>query len=265
MCILALQRKGEKILKNQIQEISGKKMVEKSPSYLDTFRKNIDLLMKKHNYTIREASEIADISYDTLKTFLYGKEAKDCRLSTAVKLARAFDISIDELVGAETIPAQSVEYMQIYRSLPEGSKHFINWHLENQKYLHEEHKCKRIINVMHPICANTGNLKLTNDYEIMNIGQIGDELYHKVFLGIRVPCLHYLPHYTQGDVLLIANDRDAMHGENTVVAVNGNMVITNRIIENGRVKYYGIRDKRFHGADIDNVEVLGYVAKIIRV
>jgi len=263
MCIVAHWEEGEKILKNQIPKNSSKKMVEKSTKYIDTFRKNIDILMEKHEYTIKETAEIADISYDTLKTFLYDKEAKDCRLSTAVKLAQAFDVSIDELVGAETISKQGIKNMQIYRSLPDGSKHFIDWHLQNQKFIREKHDGKRIINVMQTVCANTGNLKMTNDYEILNIEHIGDDLFHKVFLGIRIPCLHYLPHYTQGDVLLLANDRDAMHGEYTVVEVNGNIVITNRVIENGSEKYYGIRDKKLHGSDIDTVEVLGYVAKII--
>ena len=89
-------------MKNQNPKIFETKMVEKSTKYIDIFRKNIDMLMVEHDYTIKETAEIADISYDTLKTFLYDKEAKDCRLSTAVKLARAFNISIDELVGAGT-------------------------------------------------------------------------------------------------------------------------------------------------------------------
>ena len=67
-------------MKNQNSKIFEKNMVEKSTKYIDTFRKNIDMLMAEHDYTIRETAEIADISYDTLKTFLYDKEAKDCRL-----------------------------------------------------------------------------------------------------------------------------------------------------------------------------------------
>ena len=239
-------------------------MVEKTTKYIDTFRRNIDTLMEEHDYTIRETAEIADISYDTLKTFLYDKAAKDCRLSTAVKLARAFNLSLDELVGADTLPAETIEHLKIYRTLPEGAKHFIHWHIQNQKELHEKHNGQRLINIMHPICANNGNLKKTNDYDVMNIEHIGDDLFHKVFIGIQLPCLHYLPHYTKGDILLLANDRDAMRGENTVVEVNGNIVITNRIVENGSEKYYGVRDQKFHGADIDNVITLGYVAKIIR-
>ena len=239
-------------------------MVEKSTKYIDSFRKNIDMLMIEHDYTIKETAEIADISYDTLKTFLYDKEAKDCRLSTAVKLARAFNLSIDELVGAGTIEPKVLENIKAYRTLPHGSRRFIDWHIQNQKFIHEEHGSKKIVNIMAPICAGNGNLQMTNDYEVLDISYLGDELTHKIFLGIKIPCLHYLPHYTEGDVLLIANDRNAMKGENTLVEIGGNLIITNRVIENGVANYYGLRDKKFRGTESDRTEVLGYVAKIIR-
>lgn len=251
-------------MQNQIPKNSEEKMVEKSTKYIDIFRKSIDDLMEKYDYTIKETAEIADISYDTFKTFLYDKEAKDCRLSTAVKLARAFHISIDELVGAGTIDERSMDNMKLYRSLPEGSKHLIDWHVRNQKFIHEKHNNAKIVSVMQPLCAENGNLKPTNDYEELNIEHIGDELSHKIFLGIQIPCLHYLPHYTQGDILLLANDRDAMKGENTVIEINGNLIITNRVVENGVANYYGLRDKKFRGTETERTEVLGYVAKIIR-
>lgn len=240
-------------------------MVEKSTKYIDTFRKNIDMLMAEHDYTIKETAEIADISYDTFKTFLYDKDAKDCRLSTAVKLAKAFNISIDELVGAGTIEPKGLESMKTYRTLPHGARRFIDWHIRNQKFVHEKHNKKKMVNIMQPLCASNGNMKITNDYEIMDISHLGDDLVYKIFLGIQIPCLHYLPHYTEGDVLLIANDRDAMKGENTVIMFNDNVVITNRVVENGVEKYYGLRDGKFRPTDPDHIQILGYVAKIIRV
>lgn len=251
-------------MKNQIPKNSEEKMVEKSTKYIDSFRKNIDMLMIEHDYTIKETAEIADISYDTFKTFLYDKEAKDCRLSTAVKLARAFNLSIDELVCAGTIKPNALEGMKAYRVLPEGSKRFIDWHIRNQTFIHEKNKERKIANIMLPLCANNGNMKQTNDYEIMDISHLGDELTYKIFLGIKIPCLHYLPHFTEGDVLLLANDREAMKGENTVVLFNDNLVITNRVIENGEAKYYGLRDGKLRSTDSSHIQVIGYVAKIIR-
>lgn len=251
-------------MKNQIPKNSGEKMVEKSTKYIDTFRKNIDMLMLEHDYTIKETAEIADISYDTFKTFLYDKEAKDCRLSTAVKLARAFHISIDELVGAGTFKPEGLEGIKAYRSLPEGSKRFLDWHVRNQKFIHEQQNSTKFVNVMLPLCAGNGNLKQTNDYEIMDITRLGDELTYKIFLGIKIPCLHYLPHYTEGDILLIANDRNALKGENTVVMFNDNMVITNRLVEHDEEHYYGLMDGKLRPQDSKQIQVIGYVAKIIR-
>jgi DNA-binding XRE family transcriptional regulator len=251
-------------LKNQIPNISDEKMVEKSTKYIDTFRKNIDMLMTEHDYTIKETAEIADLSYDTFKTFLYDKEAKDCRLSTAVKIARAFHISIDELVGAGTIEPQGLESIKVYRTLPKGSRRFLDWQIQNQKYLHEQHPGKKLVNIMQPMCSGNGNLKLTNDYDVRDITHLGDELTYKIFMGIKIPCLHYLPHYTEGDVLLIANDRNALKGENTVVMFNDIMAITNRYIEQGEEHYYGLMDGRLRSLDPKQFQVVGYVAKIIR-
>ena len=251
-------------MQNQNSKNSEEKMVEKSTKYIDTFRKNIDMLMAEHDYTIKETAEIADLSYDTFKTFLYDKEAKDCRLSTAVKLARAFNISIDELVGAGTFKPSGLEGIKAYRSLPEGSKRFLDWQVRNQKFIHEQQSNTKFVNVMLPLCAGNGNLKQTNDYEVMDITRLGDELTYKIFLGIKIPCLHYLPHYTEGDVLLIANDRNALKGENTVVMFNDNMAITNRLVENGKENYYGLMDGRLRPLDPKQIQIIGYVAKIIR-
>ena len=97
----------------------------------------------------------------------------------------------------------------------------------------------------------------------MDISHLNEELYHKVFFGIRIPCDHYLPHYMQNDILLIANDRDAMKGENTVIMVEDNICITKRVIEKGKVRYYGVRDNVLHAKDLDTVQVVGYIAKVM--
>ena len=250
-------------MKNQNLKNQGEKKVEKSTKYIDTFRKNIDELMEHAGYTIKETAESADISFDTLKTFLYDKEAKDCRLSTAVKLARAFGVSIDELVGAGTIDERSLENMKIYRTLPDGSKSLIDWHVKNQKFIREKHNNKRIISVMKPLCACSGNMKITSDYEELDVDNLGDELFHKVYIGIKIPCSHYLPYYTEGEILLLANDRDAMQGENTVIVVNNNLIITKRVVENGIARYYGIRDGKFRSEETKDIEILGYITKVI--
>ena len=60
-------------------------------------RKNFVLGNGNNNYiTIKDISEESSIPFSTLNTFLYGN-SKDIKLSTAVKLAKALNVSIDEL------------------------------------------------------------------------------------------------------------------------------------------------------------------------
>ena len=250
-------------MKSEKKEKKEEIFVGKPKKHIDILRKNIDFLMEKHDYTIKELADKADISFDSLKTFLYDKNAKDCKLSTAIKLAKVFNVTIVELADTGTIDEQTLHLMQIYRELPSSSKAFVDWIVDYQKFVHEQHTDKRIINIMHPICVSNGNLKKTNDYEPLDISEIGSELLHRVFMGVKIPCGHYLPHYLKGDILLIANDREAIQGENTVIIINGNLVITRRVIENGQVKYYGVRDGVFRSKHADNVYVLGYIAHVI--
>ena len=74
----------------------GKKLVKNPQNPTSSLRQNVDTLMDIYGYTISETSDNANIPLETFKNFFYGK-SDECRLSTAVKLARLFNISVDEL------------------------------------------------------------------------------------------------------------------------------------------------------------------------
>lgn len=248
-------------MKTEKSTTKKEKSGEKPKNYIDVLRKNLDIIMEERDLTIKELAEMADIGFETFRSFLYDKEAKDCRLSTVVKLSSALNIPIGLLVGS--LDVKAMELLKIYRSLPQSSRSLIDWHINNQAFIHSTHNNTRIITIMQPVCANNGNLKRTYDYEKFDASILNEELYHKVFFGIKIPCEHFLPHYKENDLLLIANDRDAMKGENTVIIVNDNIVITHRIVENGKAQYYGIRDNVLHATDLDTIQVVGYIAKVI--
>ena len=100
--------------------------------YMKSFRKNVDMYISEKDITLREVAEIADMPFDTLKNFLY-KDSADCKLSTAVKLARAFNVSIDELIGAETINEVSRKSIAICRNLPDNETHLIRKNIRNKE------------------------------------------------------------------------------------------------------------------------------------
>lgn len=249
--------------KNAISPENKKEKWEFSHNHFETMRKNVYNLMVERNMTVKQLAELANLSIETVKTFLYDKDAKDCKLSTAIAIAKALNMTIAELAETETMDPRAIENMKIYRELPESSKTFIDFIISQQKFMHEEHKSQRVIKMMLPVCHNTGNLKKTNVYENYNIDNIGSEDLHRIFMAIKIPCEHYLPHYMKNDILLIANDRDAHANENSVIIVNDNLIITRRVIENGKPKYYGIRDNVLRSEDDDRIYVVGYIVKVI--
>ena len=231
--------------------------------YMKSFRKNVDMYISEKDITLREVAEIADMPFDTLKNFLY-KDSADCKLSTAVKLARAFNVSIDELIGAETINEVSRESIAICRNLPDNALYLIRWYIRYIDSLNKKNEPhRRYVSVMELECNHNGNLKITTNYRHIDITDIGEEYRSKVFFGITMPCEHYMPAYSPYDILLIANDRNAQGKENSLLRIDKNLYIARRSVENGIAKYYSIRDGKFR-LDEDNVdEVIGYIAHVL--
>ena len=261
--ILQYYAKGENAMENELLKKLSLNLCASKHDYMKSFRKNVDMYISEKDITLREVAEIADMPFDTLKNFLY-KDSADCKLSTAVKLARAFNVSIDELIGAETINEVSRESIAICRNLPDNALYLIRWYIRYIDSLNKKNEPhRRYVSVMELECNHNGNLKITTNYRHIDITDIGEEYRSKVFFGITIPCDHYMPTYSPYDILLIANDRDAKENENVLIRTDGNLFLAKRKIENGNAKYYSIRDGKFR-LDEDNVdEVIGYIAYII--
>ena len=229
-------------------------------NYMKSFRKNVDMYISQREITLREVSEIAEIPFDTLKNFLY-RDSADCKLSTAVKLARAFNVSIDELVGAETINEVSRESIAMCRNLPDNALYLVRWYIRYIDSLNRKNESnKRYISVMKLDCNQNGNLKITTEYKHIDITDIDKEYSCKVFFGITMPCDHYMPAYSPYDILLIANDRQPTAHENSIIRVNGCLFIAKK--KNN--EYFSIRDGKFRLKEQEIDEHIGYVACTIR-
>lgn len=249
---------------DEIYKNLPQKFVTNDTDYMSAFRHNVLLYLSECDITLQDLAEWSDLSVDTLKSFLY-KGLKDCKLSTAVSLAKAMGVSVDELIGAGTITDLTRESITMCRSLPEHALHLVRWHIRHQNFLYNQmHKDRIIITVMNTLCQHNGNLELTNDYETLDITDLSQDITSKVFFGIKMPCDHYMPTYSHYDILLIANDRDPMSHEHAVVIYNGALGIAKRKKENGVVNFYSIRDGRFRRSENDRIEVLGYIAGVYR-
>lgn len=245
------------------------KLVAEPDDFIHSFRRNISLYIDQKEITLQEVAELADISLSTLKSFLYG-DSKDCNLSMAVKLARVFGVSIDELVGAGTITEQTCDSLQILRQLPESFTHYLRWEIQ---FHHDMLKTNRVseksIEVMRAAIGENGNMVLSNDMEVIDISHLKDGIKPKVFVGIRIPTNLYAPKYFEGDILLIANDREPLNGEQVVICYDSNIWIlekkTSRV--NGyanEIGYYSIRDGGKRATKDDIQFIIGYIAGIER-
>lgn len=248
--------------KEKLKKIS-RNLSANSDNFMSAFRKNMFMYIDEKDITIKEISEEADVPFSTLNTFLYGS-SKDIKLSTAVKLAKALNVSIDELIGAETINDVSRESIAICRNLPDNALYLVRWYIRYIDSLNKKNEPhKRYVSVMELECNSNGNLKITSNYRHIDITDIGEEYRSKIFFGITMPCDHYMPTYSPYDILLIANDREPYCNENSLLRIDGQLRIAKRKVENGIAKYYSIRDGRFRINEEDVDEVVGYVAYVI--
>ena len=245
--------------KEKLNELS-KNLSANRDDFISAFRHNLFMYIDEKDITIKEISEKANVPFSTLNSFLYG-DSKDIKLSTAVKLARALDVSIDELVGADTINEVSRESISICRNLPDNALYLIRWYIRYIDSLNKKNEPnKRYVSVMKLDCNQNGNLKMTTDYRHIDITEIDKECSCKVFFGITMPCDHYMPVYSPYDILLIANDRQPTMHENSLIRVNGCLFIAKK--KNN--EYFSIRDGKFRFKEYEIDEHIGYVACTIR-
>lgn len=199
----------EKLL--EIQE----NLVTDRENFLSAFRQNMFLYLSQKEITIREISESSGVSFSTLNNFLYGK-SDDMKLSTVVPIARALNVSVDELIGSGTIDEDLASILSPCRSLSPKDKYFIRWYAD---YLKESEKGftekEKTITVM----KLSDNMKLTNDCKKIEISSLESRLYSTIFFGISVSKSDYMPLFSPFDTLLIANDRNPRISEICVIRV----------------------------------------------
>lgn len=249
------------MLKNEkLKEISNN-LVANRVDFISTFRQNLLKYVGDKEITLNDISIASGIPMNTLNTFLYGK-SNDMRISNVVKIAQALDVSIDELVGSETIPELTRESLSICRNLPDNDLMLVRWFIRCLADLNSKNEPnKRYVKVMLPEEDNDGNCKLVSKFENMEISDLQEPLRSKIFMGFKVISDYYMPYYKPNDVILIANDRPAKFNEHILVRVGDFIYIVKRISKNGIGKLYSIRDGKYRIDESEVDEIVGYVAK----
>jgi lambda repressor-like predicted transcriptional regulator len=104
---------------------------KENDSFAENLRYNLDICLKHSDITIHELAESAGISFDTLKNLLY-QNSKDCKLSTAALLAKAIGVTVDELIGLDTIAEEDMDCITMFRQMPGHYQYFVRWFVRRQ-------------------------------------------------------------------------------------------------------------------------------------
>ena len=247
----------KKVLNNISQNFVSKE------NYMESFRENVHKVIDEKGVTLQSLADDADMQFDSLRNFIY-KDSKDCNLSTAVKLAKAIGVSVDELVGCDTLTPETKESLRIVRTLPKSFTHFVRWAIRyHRDFLKQNKDCIRAIQIMTPEFNDKGNLKMTNDFDVKDISHIDVDIMYKIFMGIRIPCEFYMPYYSENDIIYIANDRKPRTNEKVVVTINHNMWILHHKIVAGKETYFSKR-ANVSFDESSNIVVLGYICYVER-
>ena len=236
------------------------KLVSNHDNYMSSLRDNVGLLRTEKKWSVRVLAEKANISEDTLNTFLKGT-SKDCNLSTVVKLASAFGVTIDEVVGAGTMSDGTRESVSRCRVMPQ---HFVNLarsYIRHIYKLFEKTDSKEPRLVMLPECRR-GHLQTTNVTTEIDISHLLKGTISRIAHGLRIPCDHYEPYFFKDEIILLAVDRDGQDGEICVISHGGEYYIVRKkmYIENAQKKWKYMSlftEKEFLKEDIE--DKLGYV------
>ena len=248
--------KQKKIIKKQLNCMAE----NTNFNYMVKFKENVKKLMDEFEVSLMDLAMAADIPYATLKTFIYNKDATDCKGTTIIKLAKAFGVSIDELVGADTITKETADSLKLCRELSESSLYIVRWVIRHEAEMRKQLGGKETISIMRTYCQ-VGSLKPTEDFYLIALDSLkSEDIKAKIHVGIEIPCEHYMPHFAPSDVLLLAADRNPI-SEPCVVMKREQIFIVKMRIENGKPRYYSI----INGSPLDGVdEMMGYVAHVIR-
>jgi hypothetical protein len=179
-----------------------------------------------------------------------------------LKIAEAFDCSVDALVGRENALAEKI------RRLPEHSIQIIDAVADFEERLIIKNYKNNLDKILVFVVTGKMEDRMIFDstyFESVNVHEYKKIYGDRMFAGIKITSKVFYPAYGEGDILLLARDRYPAYGETGVFLKDGRMYI--------RKFYYGnpsiLMPLNCIGVpiEIDNMKewtIFGYVLTVVR-
>lgn len=218
--------------------------------------------MKIRGWTKVHLAKLCDLPLETIRNIYYGK-SYDLKLSTALKIADAFDLSLDCMIGKCPHSTSERTIIHNYRNCGHHGKSVIELiaryeasAIKNEREMRGKHK---IPCLYPPIDMHNGfvyDLCETNDIETT----VPD-----AYISIQMQGNDFAPIYCKGDILLF-KDKFPSQGEVAAFLVGSRVYIRKFYEEDGR---YRLKCLHRYGEDIvlkrmDEVDYIGTCIGVVR-
>ena len=225
-------------------------------------RNELIYLLKRNNMTYQELAEKAGVPLETMRNLYYGK-TKDPHVSTALAIAKVFNVTVNRLMGERYYTKQEEKLLRNFRRCENHGKSMImlvsNFEADMTEY-EKEAKNKHRVSCITPLASIYDGLK----YDSGNIENIETD-NPDAFMGIRCTSNRFAPIYCKGDIVLLA-DRYPNNGE-TAIFMKEELLYCRQYIEHDNgytLKSLNGKQCDFKFKRMDQMECIGTCIGVIR-
>ena len=219
-------------------------------------------LLASRNMTKEELAELCDLPFETIRNIYYGKTI-DPKISTVMKIADAFKLSVNCLMGHSEYTSEEASIIKYYRSCGEHGKSLI---LLTAKYEATAAKSEREASNRHkiPCLIPHGNISDGIVYDMCEVVEV-ETVISRAYVSIQITSNDLVPVYFKGDILLFEN-RFPLDGEYGAFYIGNKAYIRKFMEEDGKYILKSVRKmgKNIELSGLDRLEYIGTCCDIIR-
>lgn len=219
-------------------------------------------LTNEKGWSLQQLAEISDLPLETVRNIYYGK-TPDPKISTVMKLAKSFNLTVNCLMGQCSHTPQERAILINYRNCGKHGKSIIELisRYEASAMKKEREKDGRH---MIPCIVPEGTVSHGIIYDMCETVEIETDV-KEAYIAIRMVSNDLAPTYCKGDILLFEN-RFPKHGEKAAF-YNGDRIYIRRYLE--EENQYCL--KCLHNCDVDiilkrmdEIDYIGTCVDVVR-
>ncbi len=219
-------------------------------------------LTNEKGWSLQQLAEISDLPLETVRNIYYGK-TPDPKISTVMKLAKSFNLTVNCLMGQCSHTPQERAILINYRNCGKHGKSIIELISRYEASAMKKEREKEGRHMI-PCIVPEGTVSHGIIYDMCETVEIETDV-KEAYIAIRMVSNDLAPTYCKGDILLFEN-RFPKHGEKAAF-YNGDRIYIRRYLE--EENQYCL--KCLHNCDVDiilkrmdEIDYIGTCVDVVR-